>query len=118
MCSEKFARVFCELKNRTIDTLVATSTESTSLPIMNGLTGGGAIGLGCLDPCVENELLWLLLPDGMGGSWNGSRALETLWRILLLGNIKDFFTRAYQCGRMEGLSFHLFCVLAGPRHMV
>lgn len=93
VCSEKFARVFCELKNRTIDTLVATSTESTSLPMMNGLAGGGAMGLGWRDPCVDTELLWLLLPDGIGGSWKGNRALETLWKrgfcFLLLGVIVE-----------------------------
>lgn len=57
MCSEKFAKVFCELKNLTIATLVAISTESTSLPMMNGFAGGGAIGLGCRDPWVDTELL-------------------------------------------------------------
>lgn len=60
VCSEKLASTFCELKNRTIATRVAISTESTSFPkiICDGLTlwwdgGGGA------PDALENEFRWL-----------------------------------------------------------
>ena len=41
VCSVKFANTFCELKKRTMATLVAMSTESTSLPASGSLLGNG-----------------------------------------------------------------------------
>ena len=47
VCSLKLPRIFAELKNRIMATLVATSTESTSFPKINGLyvVDGNVFGL-------------------------------------------------------------------------
>lgn len=59
-------------------TRVAMSTESTSLPTMNGLrveVGGGWEGEGCREaPCDEMEFRWLGGLDGV--SWSERRGLK------------------------------------------
>uniref|UniRef100_A0A182QNJ5 Uncharacterized protein n=1 Tax=Anopheles farauti TaxID=69004 RepID=A0A182QNJ5_9DIPT len=108
VCSVKFASVFCELKNRTMATRVATSTESTSAPKMSGLVvaapattaGWLPTGLGCCETAAELAAGTPVLPWPLFGAAHARRQ-ERYDREHVLERVDEMHERHH--GHREGV---------------